>query len=147
MWLLLVSYLLLKFMHYLGELANGALTLRVKINKKMDVKKFETYLLAKTIEVTDAVSEPHGDLKKAAWNEEDKTLWNGEPPKLEVQYNQTYGFLLSVTFSVNKRRTNLDENGLFETFMEEMKSNGILEREEEDDKGSKDGGGDDDDKK
>ena len=61
--------------------------------------------------------------------------------------NQTYGFLLSVTFSVNKRRTNLDENGLFETFMEEMKSNGILEREEEDDKGSKDGGGDDDDKK
>ena len=147
MWLLLVSYLLLKFMHYLGELANGALTLRVKINKKMDVKKFETYLLAKTIEVTDAVSEPHGDLKKAAWNEDDKTLWNGEPPKLEVQYNQTYGFLLSVTFSVNKRRTNLDENGLFETFMEEMKSNGILEREEEDDKGSKDGGGDDDEKK
>ena len=63
LWLLLVSYLLLKFMHYLGELANGALTLRVKINKKMDVKKFETYLESKVIEVTDAVSEPHGDLK------------------------------------------------------------------------------------
>ena len=94
--------------------------------------------------MTDAVSEPHGDLKKAAWNEEDKLFGMGTA-KLEVQYNQTYGFL-PVTFSVNKR-TNLDENGLFKTFMEEAKSNGILEREEEDDEGSKDGGGNDDDKK
>ena len=139
LWLLLVSYLLLKFMHYLGELANGALTLRVKINKKMDVKKFETYLESKVIEVTDAVSEPHGDLKKAAWNEEDKVLWDGEPPKLEVQYNQTYGFLLAVTFSVNKRRTNLDEGGLLSRFMEEMKSHGVIERDAEGATKSEDG--------
>ena len=42
-------------------------------------------------------------------------------------------------FSVNKRRTNLDEGGLLSTFMEEMKSHGVIERDAEGATKSEDG--------
>jgi WD repeat-containing protein 35 len=125
-WLLCVSIALMKLMAYLGEQANGALTVRVKINKKIDVKKLEAFIRTRNIEVTDAISEPHGDLKKATWQETDKVKWQGEPPKIEAQYNETYGFLLAVTFSVNARNTELDEGGLLGRFIEDMRSEGIL---------------------
>ena len=64
-WLLLVSKLLLLFMAYLGKLANGALTLRMKLDLPISVQKLESYLSMKSLEVTDSVSEPHGDIKSA----------------------------------------------------------------------------------
>ena len=38
-WLLFVSVMLMKLMRALGEKANGALTMRVKINKKISIPK------------------------------------------------------------------------------------------------------------
>jgi hypothetical protein len=47
------------------------------------------------------VSEPTGDLKKCAFSETDAVLWQGEPPKIELSWNNTYGFLLVATVGVN----------------------------------------------
>ena len=84
-WLLGISLLLMRLMAFLGEQASGALTLRVKLNKKCDLEKLQKLLLTKIVEVTDAVSEPSGDLKKATWRELDSYKWGGTPPKIEVQ--------------------------------------------------------------
>ena len=104
LWLLIVSYGLLKLMAYLGELANGAVTLRIQFNKKISLEKLKLFLSTKTIDVTDTVSEPTGDLKKCAFSETDAVLWQGEPPKIELSWNNTYGFLLVATVGVNGRK-------------------------------------------
>lgn len=126
-WLFIVGYSLMQLMGYLGELANGALTCRVQLNKKINLPKFQAMIKTRTVEVTDAVSEPGSDLKKAAWQETDSKKWAGEPPKIEVQWNETYGFLLGVTFGVNTRNTTLDEEGLLKRFMEDLRSAGVVE--------------------
>ena len=123
----LVSTALL-FMAYLGKLANGALTLRMKLDLPISVQKLESYLSMKSLEVTDSVSEPHGDIKKCSWKETDKVLWRGEAPKIEVLYNETYGFLLSATLQVNRRRNLLTDEELVKCFKETMESAGIIRR-------------------
>ena len=152
LWLLIVSYGLLKLMAYLGELANGAVTLRIQFNKKISLEKLKLFLSTKTIDVTDTVSEPTGDLKKCAFSETDAVLWQGEPPKIELSWNNTYGFLLVATVGVNGRNTKLNDVGLVKTLKEQLVANGVMSREDAfgdaeeegtgDDGGDGDGGGD-----
>lgn len=130
MWLLLVSKGLLMLMAYLGELANGAVTLRIVFNKKIDLDKFQTFLSTKQIDVTDTVSEPTGDLKKCTYKETDSVLWYGEPPRIEMSWNHTYGFLLISTISVNGRNTKLNDVDLVRTLKEILVANGVMTIEE-----------------
>merc|ERR1712028_173264 len=100
-WLFLVSYMLLKLMKTLGEMSNGALTLRVQMDKKIKVDKWKDFVETKTLEVTDCMTDPECDTSKVTWYETDKKIWEGECPKIECQVDETFGFLLNVTFSVN----------------------------------------------
>merc|ERR1711939_1268179 len=108
-------------MRYLAASSTGMLTLRVKVNQKIDVQALEKYIETKKIEVTDSMSEPNLDMKKVSWQEEDKNLWKGPPPKIEIQYDERYGFLLVVFFALDKKRSKLDENGLMAVFNKELK--------------------------
>ena len=116
LWLFIVSYLLLKLMKTLGEMANGALTLRVQMDKKIDVAKWQEFVAKRTLEVTDSMTDTEMDANKVTWYETDKRKWRGECPKCEAQIDETFGFILTVTFSVNSRNTKLDEKGLVDTF-------------------------------
>jgi hypothetical protein len=148
LWLLFIGKMLLMLMAYLGELANGAVTLRIQFNTKVDLEKLEIFLKSKTIEVTDSVSEPTGDLKKCAFMETDKVLWQGEPPKVEMAWNATYGFLLGVTISVNGRNTKLNDREMVETLKKMFiaanvmtkDAAGLSEEEEEGEKKGETGG-------
>ena len=128
-WLLIVSKLLLMLMAYLGEQANGALILRAKVNKKINVDRLIAYIATKTMEVTNSISAPMGETRKITWKENDKEKWKvnsiGDCPKVEVQFNETYGFLLSITFSFNLRRTELKEEEILPVFVDEFISLGI----------------------
>ena len=126
LWLLFIGKMLLLLMAYLGELANGAVTLRIQFNTKIDLDKLYLMLSSKTIEVTDSVSEPTGDLKKCAFMETDTKLWKGEPPKVEMAWNDTYGFLLVTTLSVNGRNTELTDIGMVKTLKEMFVSCGVM---------------------
>ena len=114
LWLGGVSQALIWLMGALGEMANGALTLRITFNAPISTAALEAHIRTRTVEVTDTVSEASGDLKKCAYFELDKKLWQGECPKIELQWNETFGFLLLATISVNGRNTNLDEDGLIQ---------------------------------
>jgi hypothetical protein len=53
-------------------------------------------------------------IRKASWQEEDEKLWEGEAPKLNVQYDELYGFMLNVIIMVNQRNTKLKDDQLLE---------------------------------
>ena len=71
-WLFLVSYMLLKLMKTLGEMSNGALTLRVQMDKKIKVDKWKDFVETKTLEVTDCMTDPECDTSKVRGEEEEK---------------------------------------------------------------------------
>lgn len=134
----------------LGEMANGALTLRVTFNAPINVSALDAHMRTRTVEVTDSISEAVGDLKKCAYFEVDKKMWQGECPKIELQWNQTYGFLLIATISLNSRNTSLDEDGLIKTLKKSFVASGVMTNEDagleieiEDAEKQDDGGGGD----
>lgn len=148
MWLGFVSFMLIKLMRYLGDKANGVLTLRVKANLKINVENLEGYIATKALEVSDAVSDTVAQTKKTVWLEVDRERWKGEPPKVrhalstqrvfransltchdgvggvpqvEVLYDETNAFLLVVLFQVNMRNTELAEDDLMPIFLDVLK--------------------------
>ena len=66
-WLALVSRLLIWLMNFLGDMANGEYTLRVKVNLKVDTNRLHAYLDSKTLEVTDSVAESLVEIRKCQW--------------------------------------------------------------------------------
>lgn len=110
--------MLIKLMRYLGDQANGVLTLRVKANIKIDVDALEAYINTKSLEVSDAVMDIVSQTKKTVWLEEDRVRWKGEPPKVEVLYDETNAFLLVVLFQVNMRNTEAAEDDLMDIFLD-----------------------------
>lgn len=91
----------------------SVLNVRSQINAKINLEKMELYLSDKNIEVTESMEEPHVSIKKVTWHERDKALWaGGAPPKIELTLDTQYGFLLSVVFHLDKKKSELNEEGL-----------------------------------
>jgi hypothetical protein len=57
--------------------AAGFLTLRVKVNAKINLEKMDLFLSDKQIDITDSMEEHAIAIKKVAWQERDKALWAG----------------------------------------------------------------------
>ena len=104
------------------------MTLRVKVNAKINLEKMDLYLSDKHIDITDSMEEHSIAIKKVAWQERDKALWaGGAPPKIELTYDVHYGFLLTVMFQLDKKRSELDEDGLMRIFTATLAEHGVLE--------------------
>ena len=99
-WLFLLIICLLKLMRRLQAQAAGQLTLRCKVNKKIDCSAISEWLSSKIVEATDASSDATTALRKYQWKEWDKNKWRGAPPKIEILVDERYNFLLSITFTV-----------------------------------------------
>ena len=95
-------------------------------NQKINVEAMEAYIATKSIEVSDAVADAVAQAKKTSWLETDAALWKGEPPKIEVLYDETNEFLLLVLFQVNMRNTAVKENEILDIFMEQLRSHKVL---------------------
>ena len=128
LWMVLFCYGMVRTMRYLSELGGGFLTLRVKVNAKISTERMERFLADKAIEVTDSLEEQYIAIKKVAWQETDRGLWaGGAPPKVEVTYDVQYGYLLSVLFCLDRKRSELDEDGLMRIFTATLAEHGVLE--------------------
>ena len=80
-WLAVISRLLIWLMNFLGDMANGEYTLRVKVNLKIDTKRLHAYLDTKTLEVTDSVAEALVEIRKCQW----QVRWRGENVRQVVE--------------------------------------------------------------
>jgi len=120
-WLLIVSLGLMRLMSQLAASALGMLTLRVKVNRKIDLEKLAEYLKTKAVNVTDSSVQTSSETKKLAWEETDSKLWMKCPPSIELQIDNKYGFLLSVYFQIDSKLTKMREVEMMEIFNSEMK--------------------------
>jgi len=130
-WLVAVCVGLLFFMRYASAQSNGALVLRICVDKRINLERMHAFLSQHALEVVDAVCDPQMDTLKCSWIEADEDLWCGMPPKIELQLDQKNGFLLQVIFHVNERKTDLNplEDELCRIFFKQLEEAGVLESE------------------
>ena len=120
-----MCYGLTLLMAFLGDQSLNYLTFEVVVNEKIDTEAFEEYLATKELSVGDASFDTQ--MKKGAvWEEDDEAIWQGAAPAMEVVYDFTNGFLLSVAFTVDKKRNSLNEMELKNIFMEQLELVGCL---------------------
>ena len=65
-------------------------------------------------------------LRKTSWRETDCILWQGEAPRIDIQYDERYGFLLNFVIGVNARNTKLGDQELVGKFLSIMEAAGVL---------------------
>ena len=102
-WLGAMSIALIKFMGYLAAQALGALTLRVRVNRKINVEKLNEFTASRSVDVYDFIQEEGSILKKMTWTEEDDSLWGGSAATIEIYFDETNQFLLSVYFQIDTK--------------------------------------------
>ena len=81
--------------------ANGYLTWRLQMNRKIDPKALQAWVSTKTVATigvdVDRTVHPPRILRKTYWDEDEHQRWKGPPPAFEVYYDATNGFLLQVS--------------------------------------------------
>lgn len=65
-WLGLVCFALMKFMQYLAAKGTGFLSLRIKVNRKVNLEKFYEWLSEKSLTTAETITEKTTTLKKVS---------------------------------------------------------------------------------
>lgn len=124
-WLGFVCFFLMKFMRYLAAQGLGFLSLRLKVNRKLDLPALDAFIKTKSITTAETIVEETMKFKKISWSEDDATLWQGAPPQVEVLVDAKNGFLLTVYFQIDAKKTALREVGLMGVFDSMLKHAGV----------------------
>ena len=98
-----LCYSLLRLMKSLGEQSLGYLTVRCRMNMKMNLKRWHGYLSEKDVEVSDTTGAERNIIKKLIWQEDEDEKWLGPAPRIEVTWDETTSFLLQVAFTVDAK--------------------------------------------
>jgi hypothetical protein len=125
-WLLFVSVCLMRLMAHLGAQALGALSVRVKVNRRVDIEKLNAFIRTRSVNVTDTIVDKEGTRRKMTWDEEDDDLWGGTSPTIEIYFDATHEFWLSVYFQIDTKKTMLREKGLMKVFVKLLGEAGAL---------------------
>jgi len=129
-WLVLVCSVLLKVMRTLSDQSIGFISLRAKIDRKVDVTKLEAFIhgdKSKKVKVLDTVHETATMCKKVQWTETNAAKWRDAPPDIEIVYDEKYQFLLSVFFSYDgKKNKKMSEQRMLGLFLKQLNDAGIL---------------------
>eukprot|EP01043_Picozoa_sp_COSAG02_P027099 COSAG02_NODE_1582_length_11838_cov_3.471420_3_plen_926_part_00 len=120
---------LLRLMAKLGEQSLGFVTIRLRINRKMNLKRWGRYLSEKDIESSDTSGAETNVVKKVMWTEdEDEEKWLGPAPAIEAMWDDSTGFLLQVAFSVDaKEKEWEDELQLRDIWQKDLDELGVFD--------------------
>lgn len=131
-WFLLGS-MLIKFMHYLNYRAQGIITLRMKMMKKINVENLSKYLHTKQISKEDRDYEKVTDVVHVTFEADDKRDWGNARPVISLEYEELNGYMLTMTLAYNRRvaTKNLVFNAreLKSKLMDELKAAEVFEEE------------------
>ena len=124
------SWFLTRFMGSLADDANGYLTWRLQMNRKIDPKALMAWVSTRNVatigvDVDQTVSPPR-ILRKTYWDEDEHQRWKGPPPSFEVFYDATNGFLLQVVISLHQAKSELTRPELLHLFQDDLVSNRIM---------------------
>jgi len=123
-----LCWFLLRLMAKLGEQSLGFVAIRVRMDRKMNLKRWGRYLSEKDIEVSDTNGADTNVVKKVTWTEdEDEEKWLGPAPQIEVVWDDSTGFLLQVAFSVDaKEKEWTDELELRDIWVRDLDELGVF---------------------
>jgi hypothetical protein len=119
-----------KLMAYLADKSLNFLTFEVTLNRKIDAKVLKDFLDEKPLEVSDAGISTENNRKSAIWEEEDEELWEGAPPRIEIQYDAKNGYLLVAQFTIDRKESDKSELELQAIFIEMLIEAGVVDVED-----------------
>jgi len=112
------------------------MALAIKPNCPINVAALRAFLKTKDVTKEELDFDQHSKLKKVAWTETDMSKWLGSPPDVEILYDETHSYLLSVTLRLFRRKTQyLKFSKLKKTFFMELAASNVLIFNHNDDDG------------
>mmetsp|Transcript_4409 Transcript_4409/g.13033 ORF Transcript_4409/g.13033 Transcript_4409/m.13033 type:complete len:202 (-) Transcript_4409:197-802(-) len=124
------SVMLTRVLETLTGAADGWISWRVVMNRKVDPRAMFAWLSTKrvvTINVElDATTRRHRKIRSVTWVEDERGRWKGPPPVIELTYDDTNGFLLEVAMQLHASRSELSQEELLNLFQDDLITNRIM---------------------
>jgi len=96
------------------------LTLKYNFNVPVDIRQLKDMLQYKYVEMESLEREDGNLVKKVIYAETDMLKWRGQPPRIELQYDQQTSFLLRASFFLNRSETRLTSQAVHDIFVEDL---------------------------
>ena len=101
---LLVAYALTTLMGILGYQAAGTISMNLRVDRRISVKKMKAFLQDKDLQVEDRFSEGSQDIVRVEWTETDAREWGGAAPVISFEYDEKNAFLLHINLLYERRK-------------------------------------------
>lgn len=124
----LISKLLLVIMDHLNvKHTRGILSVRVELNRRVDLPKLRAFLSRKNTKVREVSFERDLCTQKTCWKEPAASaeLWGGSCPFIEMTYDDRFGFLLHVLFHIDSKNTHFRQRELLDQLNKQLKAAGV----------------------
>ena len=114
---------------YYGDIASGVLSVRYKLNVKVNRRNLLYFLADKEVPMEDINGDKGTMLKKHAWSESDNIRWCGEPPKIEVLVDHRFNFLLEAYIVISTKKSKVREKDILDIFFGELREYGVITKD------------------
>ena len=124
----LISKLLLVIMNRLNiKHTRGILSVRVELNRRVELPKLQAFLARKDTKVREVSFERDLCTQKTSWKEPDASaaLWGGSCPFIELTHDSRFGFLLHVLFHIDSKKTHFRQRELLDQLNKQLKTAGV----------------------
>ena len=126
--------LMKKGMAWLMDQQLGALSYTKVTNRRVDLERLTKYLNRKKGFTSYDATGEIGKTKRASiatmmWDEEDKDLWDGEPPQIKLIVDPCNRWILETRVAWNMQRQKCSGLELFNKFLKILYDEGVLEEE------------------
>jgi WD repeat-containing protein 35 len=132
MWVI-CAYFLMKINTFMAWKSQGTITLRIEVMQKIHVDKLKEFFQEKPISAEARFTERENEIVKITYIEKDTNDWNGAPPTINMEYEENFGFLLSITLAYSRRmaKKNLAFNAseLKSRLEQELDTRGIYDKD------------------
>lgn len=125
-WWAVIGIFIQSLIKNLAEVARGVMSIRYKINQKVDWDAFEAFMLEMSPEVEDGDSDKNTNIKKFTWDEKDEALWQGRPPRIEVTMDARYHFLLKAFLQISTKKSKVSQAEAKLIFFRRLRDAGVL---------------------
>jgi len=124
--------LLMWFLGWLASRLKGVITLNFKMCQRIDLKQLKRYLKLKGVDDLDESFEMDDKqcLRKCSWEEANRVVWQGTPPKIDMYIDMLHGYIINVTIVYNKNTGLLRDTDLKTVLIDELEATEVIEKTE-----------------
>lgn len=90
------------------------------MNAKINLENLRKWLATKELNEEYVDVEPTCKIQKAHWVEQDKILWKGAPPSVDIEYDAAHQYIIKAVLQIDKRSTSLRAAEIQDIFIKEL---------------------------